>query len=148
MVWIGTRRRLGYNKCDGTDCSLVTTNDGKRYYYNAKAKLSSWQIPADVAKLGKKQESDAVKEQSISMHNVTTLTEKGSGPLSLNAPAITTGGCDAISPVSSSALDLIKKKLQDSTAPATIGSDPNGEDLTRKWKMQVKVDLKNDVLCR
>ncbi|MFS7961059.1 hypothetical protein Hanom_Chr08g00710321 [Helianthus anomalus] len=44
------------------------------------------------------------------MHNVTTLTEKGSGPLSLNAPAITTCGCDAISPVSPSALDLIKKE--------------------------------------
>ncbi|XP_021998864.1 pre-mRNA-processing protein 40C-like isoform X2 [Helianthus annuus] len=121
---------LSWEKCAGTDWSLVTTNDGKRYYYNAKTKLSNWQIPADVAKLRKTQENDALKEQSISMHNVTTLTEKGSGPLSLNAPAITTCGCDAISPVSPSTLDLIKKKLQDSAAPATIGSDLNG----RKWK--------------
>ncbi|KAF5754224.1 putative WW domain, FF domain, WW domain superfamily, FF domain superfamily protein [Helianthus annuus] len=117
---------ISWEKCAGTDWSLVTTNDGKRYYYNAKTKLSSWQIPADVAELRKKQESDALKEQSISVQNVTTLTEKGSGPLSLNAPAITTGGRDAISPVSSSALDLIKKKLQDSAAPATTESDLNG----------------------
>ncbi|KAM0009657.1 putative WW domain-containing protein [Helianthus debilis subsp. tardiflorus] len=94
---------ISWEKCAGTDWSMVTTNDGKRYYYNAKTKLSSWQIPADVAELRKKQESDALKEQSIAVQNVTTLTEKGSGPLSLNAPAITTGGRDAIPPVSSSA---------------------------------------------
>ncbi|KAI3713946.1 hypothetical protein L1987_72534 [Smallanthus sonchifolius] len=117
---------ISWEKCAGTDWSLVTTNDGKRYYYNAKTKLSSWQIPADVTELRKKQESDASKEQSISVQNVTALTEKGSGSLSLNAPAITTGGRDAISPVSASALDLIKKKLQDSTAPATTESDLNG----------------------
>ncbi|MFS8020179.1 hypothetical protein Hanom_Chr15g01412521 [Helianthus anomalus] len=110
--------------CAGTDWSLVTTNDAKRFYYNAKTKQLA--NTADVAKLRKTQENDALKEQSKSMHNVTTLTEKGSGPLSLNAPAITTCGCDAISPVSPSALDLIKKKLQDSAAPATIGSDLNG----------------------
>lgn len=79
-----------------------------------------------MAELKKKQESDALKEQSVSVQNVVTSTEKGSGPLSLNAPAITTGGRDAVSPVSSSALDLIKKKLQDSTAPATTESDLNG----------------------
>ena len=68
---------------------------------------------------------DALKEQSTSVPNAATLTEKGSAPISLSAPAINTGGRDAISPavsgvpVSSSALDLIKKKLQDSTAPAT-----------------------------
>ncbi|KAL8267170.1 hypothetical protein R6Q59_004514 [Mikania micrantha] len=117
---------ISWEKCAGTDWSLVTTNDGKRYYYNAKTKLSSWQIPADVTELRKKQESDALKEQSISVQNVTALAEKGSGPLSLNAPAITTGGRDAISPVSSSALDMIKKKLQDSTAPASTESDLNG----------------------
>ncbi|XP_076890524.1 uncharacterized protein LOC143541637 [Bidens hawaiensis] len=117
---------ISWEKCAGTDWSLVTTNDGKRYYYNSKTKLSSWQIPTEVTELRKKQESDALKEQSVSVPNVTTLTEKGSGPLSLNAPAITTGGRDAISPVPSSALDLIKKKLQDSTSPATTESDLNG----------------------
>ena len=78
-----------------------------------------------MTELRKKQESDVSKEQSMSVSGATPLTEKGSAPLSLSAPAINTGGRDAISlgasvvPVSSSALDLIKKKLQDSTAPAT-----------------------------
>ncbi|XP_076956842.1 pre-mRNA-processing protein 40C-like [Bidens hawaiensis] len=117
---------ISWEKCAGTDWSLVTTNDGKRYYHNSKTKLSSWQIPTEMTELRKKQESDAIKEQSTSVQDVTTSTEKGSGPLSLNAPAITTGGRDAISPVSSSALDLIKKKLQDSTVPATTESDLNG----------------------
>ncbi|KAI3728498.1 hypothetical protein L6452_17135 [Arctium lappa] len=116
---------ISWERCAGTDWSLVTTNDGKRYYYNAKTKLSSWQIPADVTELRKRQDSDVLKEQSMSVSSATPLTEKGSVPLSLSAPAINTGGRDAISlgasgvPVSSSALDLIKKKLQDSTAPAT-----------------------------
>lgn len=123
---------ISWEKCAGTDWSLVTTNDGKRYYYNAKTKLSSWQIPADVTELRKRQDIDVLKEQSISVPNVTTLTDKGSAPLSLSAPAINTGGRDAISsgtsgvPVSSSALDLIKKKLQDSTTagPATTLPHP------------------------
>lgn len=78
-----------------------------------------------MSELKKKQEMDALKEQSTSVPNAATLTEKGSAPISLSAPAINTGGRDAISPavsgvpVSSFALDLIKKKLQDSTAPAT-----------------------------
>lgn len=78
-----------------------------------------------MTELKKRQESDALKEQLISVQNATTSTEKGSAPLSLSAPAINTGGRDAISPVSSSALDLIKKKLQDSTAPA-IETELNG----------------------
>lgn len=115
---------ISWEKCAGTDWSLVTTNDGKRYYYNAKTKLSSWQIPADVTELRKRQDNDVLKEQSMSVPSATTLTEKGSVPLSLSAPAINTGGRDAISPGASgvpvsSALDLIKKKLQDSTAPTT-----------------------------
>nr|GEV89672.1 hypothetical protein [Tanacetum cinerariifolium] len=116
---------ISWEKCAGTDWSLVTTNDGKRYYYNAKTKLSSWQIPTGVSELKKKQEIDALKEELTSVPNAITLPEKGSAPISFNAPAINTCGCDAISPavsgvpVSSSALDLIKKKLQDSTTPVT-----------------------------
>lgn len=78
-----------------------------------------------MTEIKKRQDIDASKEQSISAPNASTITEKGSAPLSLSAPAINTGGRDAISsatagvPVSSSALDMIKKKLQDSTAPAT-----------------------------
>ncbi|KAL4570025.1 hypothetical protein LXL04_025674 [Taraxacum kok-saghyz] len=122
---------ISWEKCAGTDWSLVTTNDGKRYYYNAKTKLSSWQIPTDVTELRKRQESDALKEQSMSVPNAATLTEKGSVPLSLNAPAIQTGGRDAMPGVpvtssSASALDLIKKKLQDSTSPDTPPPPPPG----------------------
>ncbi|XP_071693256.1 pre-mRNA-processing protein 40C [Rutidosis leptorrhynchoides] len=119
---------ISWEKCAGTDWSLVTTNDGKRYYYNAKTKLSSWQIPTDVSEMKKKLDNDALKEQPVSIPTATILTEKLSAPVSLSAPAINTGGRDAISPAtlnvpvsssSSSALDLIKKKLQDSTASAT-----------------------------
>ncbi|GJT68914.1 pre-mRNA-processing protein 40C isoform X1 [Tanacetum coccineum] len=116
---------ISWEKCAGTDWSLVTTNDGKRYYYNAKTKLSSWQIPTGVSELKKKQEIDALKEELTSVPNAITLPEKGSAPISFSAPVINTCGRDAISPavsgvpVSSSALDLIKKKLQDSTTPAT-----------------------------
>lgn len=74
--------------------------------------LSCWQIRADVTELRNKQESDAMKEPSILAQNVTTLTENGCGRLSFNARAITTGVHDAISPTSSSAIDLIKKILQ------------------------------------
>ncbi|GKD31512.1 pre-mRNA-processing protein 40C, partial [Tanacetum coccineum] len=31
---------ISWEKCAGTDWSLVTTNDGKRYYYNAKTKVT------------------------------------------------------------------------------------------------------------
>lgn len=75
----------------------------------------------------KKQDADGgLKEQSMSVPNSNNLTEKGSAsaPISLSAPAVNTGGRDATalrttSVVPSSALDLIKKKLQDPGAPAT-----------------------------
>lgn len=57
-------------------------------------------------------------------------TEKGPAPGSLSAPAVNTGGRDATAlrassvPGASSALDLIKKKLQDSGAPVTSTPAP------------------------
>ncbi|KAA8532296.1 hypothetical protein F0562_032329 [Nyssa sinensis] len=116
---------VSWEKLVGTDWALVTTNDGKRYYYNTKTKLSSWQIPTVVTDLRKKQDDDALKEQSMSVTNTNVLTEKGSAPISLSTPAVNTGGRDATAlrapglPGSSSALDLIKKKLQDPGAPAS-----------------------------
>ncbi|KAG6713594.1 hypothetical protein I3842_05G161300 [Carya illinoinensis] len=109
----------------GTDWVLVTTSDGKKYYYNSKTKISSWQIPSEVTELKKKQDG----EHSISLPHANLSTEKGSAPISLNAPAISTGGRDAMAlkasavPGSSSALDMIKKKLQDAGSP--ISSSPN-----------------------
>lgn len=58
------------------------------------------------------------------------MTEKGSAPISLTAPAINTGGREAMAfkpsavQGTSSALDLIKKKLQDSGAPVTSSPVP------------------------
>ncbi|KAL7001545.1 hypothetical protein U1Q18_002698 [Sarracenia purpurea var. burkii] len=121
---------VSWEKLAGTDWALVSTIDGKRYYHNTKTKLSSWQIPTEVTELRKKQDVDALKEESMSVPNTNVLTEKGSAPISLSAPALNTGGRDATAlrasgvPASSSALDLIKKKLQDSGAPATSSPVP------------------------
>ncbi|XP_071927412.1 pre-mRNA-processing protein 40C-like isoform X1 [Coffea arabica] len=133
-----------WEKLAGTDWTLVTTNDGKKYYYNTKTKLSSWQIPSELTELKKKQDADASRT-SMAVSSSSVLSEKGSTPIALSAPAITTGGRDAtvlrsstvVGP--SSALDLIKKKLQDSgvppaTSPGTglpgaVSSDPNGSKL-------------------
>uniref|UniRef100_A0A2N9IEN5 Pre-mRNA-processing protein 40C n=1 Tax=Fagus sylvatica TaxID=28930 RepID=A0A2N9IEN5_FAGSY len=114
----------------GTDWVMVTTSDGKKYYHNSKTKISSWQIPTEVTELKKKQDADTLKEHSILLTHTNLSTEKESAPISLNAPAINTGGRDAMAlkasvvPGSSSALDLIKKKLQDSGSPVTSSPGP------------------------
>ncbi|KAJ7954515.1 Pre-mRNA-processing protein 40C [Quillaja saponaria] len=109
----------------GTDWVLVTTTDGKKYYYNNQTKTSSWQIPSEVTEMRRKQDSDVPQEYSPPIPNANVSADRGSGLASLNAPAISTGGRDAITlrssgvQGSSSALDLIKKKLQDSGTPVT-----------------------------
>ncbi|XP_054823893.1 pre-mRNA-processing protein 40C isoform X2 [Prosopis cineraria] len=114
----------------GTDWVLVTTGDGKKYYYNNRTKTSCWQIPSEVTELKKKQNGDATKENLMSVPNTNVLSEKGSGMVTLNAPAINTGGRDAAalksssSQGSSSALDLIKKKLQESGTPVSPPAIP------------------------
>ncbi|CAO2833014.1 unnamed protein product, partial [Amaranthus hypochondriacus] len=116
---------VAWEKVTGTDWALVNTNDGKKYYYNTKTETSSWQVPPEVSELRKKQEVDSVKENAISVPDYNAINEKGSGPGTLNTPALNTGGRDAISlrapgiPGSSSALDLIKKKLHESGAQVT-----------------------------
>ena len=66
----------------------------------------------------------------MSVPNTNVVAEKGSTPVSLNAPAINTGGRDAMAlrPAtahgSSSALDLIKRKLQESGSPVTSSPGP------------------------
>ncbi|GLT34869.1 hypothetical protein SLA2020_093610 [Shorea laevis] len=114
----------------GTDWALIATNDGKKYYYNNKTKISSWQIPCEVTELKKKRDSDSSKEHSMSVSNTDIVAEKVTAPIILNAPAISTGGRDAMSlrtsavPGSASALDLIKKKLQDSGVPVNSSPTP------------------------
>lgn len=81
-----------------------------------------------MTELRKKQESDIPKENSTSVPNNNILAEKGSTPINLNAPAINTGGRDAMAlrstsaQGSSSALDLIKKKLQEFGTPVSSSS--------------------------
>lgn len=90
--------------------------------------ISSWQIPSEVAELRKKQDNDVSKEHAVPVPNIDVVAEKGSTPISLSAPAVSTGGRDAmplrtsVVPGSSSALDLIKKKLQDSGVPSSSSS--------------------------
>ncbi|KAK3019663.1 hypothetical protein RJ639_003859 [Escallonia herrerae] len=121
---------VSWEKLGSTDWVSVTTNDGKRYYYNTKTKSSSWQIPTEVTELRKKQDGDLLKEQPMSVPNTNILTEKGSAPFSLSTPAVNTGGRDATAlrtsgvQGSSSALDMIKKKLQDSGDPVTSAQVP------------------------
>lgn len=72
----------------------------------------------------RKKQDDHLKEHATSGFS----NDKGSGPI--NAPAVNTGGRDA-TPLrsfsasgSSSALDLIKKKLQDSGVPVASSPAP------------------------
>lgn len=109
----------------GTDWALIITNDGKKYYYNSQTKISSWQIPSEVMELKNKQDIDPSNEHSVQVPNANPVAEKVTSPISLNTPAINNGGREATSlktsalPGSSSALDLIKKKLQEFGVPDT-----------------------------
>ncbi|XP_073112719.1 pre-mRNA-processing protein 40C isoform X2 [Elaeis guineensis] len=129
---------VSWEKLAGTNWTLVTTNDGRKYYYDTKNKVSSWQVPAEVLELRKSQESDALKGNA---NQLTNVADKGSAPISMSAPAVETGGRDSMAlrtsgaAVSSSALDLVKKKLQDAGTPVTsspvptpgpVASDLNG----------------------
>ncbi|KAL6571356.1 hypothetical protein OROHE_002999 [Orobanche hederae] len=123
---------VSWEKLTGTDWTLVTTNNAKKYYYNATTQLSCWQVPSELVELRKKQDADALKAQSVPVlvPNSVAVTEKGTCPVSLSTPAANTGGRDAAAvrpssaSVSSSALDLIKKKLQDSGIPDSTSQGP------------------------
>ncbi|KAL3634363.1 hypothetical protein CASFOL_021417 [Castilleja foliolosa] len=121
---------ISWEKLTGTDWTLVTTNDCKKYYYNTTTQLSSWQIPSEVTELRKKQDADTLKAQSVLVPNANAFTEKGSDAVSLSTPAANTGGRDAaaVRPSTTSgsfsALDLIKKKLQDSGIPDSTSQGP------------------------
>jgi transcription elongation regulator 1 len=79
--------------------------------------VTSWQIPAEVAELRKKQE-----ELAGNAGDVGPPAEKSTISFTINVPAALTGGREAIGHkalAANSALDLIKKKLQDPGAPVT-----------------------------
>ncbi|RCV42431.1 hypothetical protein SETIT_9G215900v2 [Setaria italica] len=122
---------VSWDKVAGTDWSIVTTSDGKKYYYDNKQKVSSWQLPPEVAELLKNVESDSLKEGSTSLQDAATIDNKGVISIDASTPAIQTGGRDSlplrqtVAPASPSALDLIKKKLQDagaSSAPSPLAT--------------------------
>ncbi|XP_020599394.1 pre-mRNA-processing protein 40C isoform X2 [Phalaenopsis equestris] len=125
---------VSWEKLSGTNWSLVTTNDLKKYYYNTVNKVSSWQVPAEVLEMRKKQVVNSSIEGIASIP-----TDKGTTSVSLNAPALQTGGRDSMTQrtpsgqASTSALDLIKKKLQDSATPNVSAplqtSAPSASDL-------------------
>lgn len=105
---------VSWEKISGTNWTLVTTNDGKKYYYNTVNKVSSWQIPTEVLEMRKNVEVNSLKEDDPNLP-----PDKVTASSSINTPALLTGGRESITlkassgQVSASALDLIKKKLQD-----------------------------------
>lgn len=109
--------------------------------------VSSWQIPNEVIEMRKKQDGETSKEHPVSVPNNSQMVEKESSPISLNAPAISTGGREAMAykastvQGSTSALDLIKKKLQDSGAPVTSSpvSGPSELNGSRGFESTPKV---------
>ncbi|CAM0956739.1 unnamed protein product [Alopecurus aequalis] len=130
-----------WDKISGTDWSIVTTSDGKKYYYDNKQKVSSWQLPPQVAELNNNADSGNLKGSSTSLQDAATVGNKGETGGEISTPAIQTGGRDSlplrqtVAPASPSALDLIKKKLQDAGAfsvssplatPSSTASELNG----------------------
>ncbi|OEL32715.1 Pre-mRNA-processing protein 40C [Dichanthelium oligosanthes] len=124
-----------WDKLAGTDWSIVTTSDGKKYYYDNKQKVSSWQLPPEVAELLKNAEYGSC---STSLQDAATIENKGVISIDASTPAIQTGGRDSlplqqtVATASPSALDLIKKKLQDAGAssapsPLTMSSSAASE---------------------
>ncbi|XP_061342129.1 pre-mRNA-processing protein 40C [Gastrolobium bilobum] len=144
----------------GTDWLLVSTSDGKKYYYNNLTKTSCWQIPNEVAELKKKQDGEVTKDHLMSVPNTNVLSDRGSGMVTLNAPDIKTGSRDAAAlkpssvQSSSSALDLIKKKLQDSGTPVAsssipapsvqTGSESNGSKAAESTAKGLQIDNNKD----
>ncbi|KAK3153967.1 hypothetical protein QOZ80_2BG0183970 [Eleusine coracana subsp. coracana] len=82
---------VSWDKLAGTDWSIVTTSDGKKYYYDNKQKVSSWQLPPEVAEILKHAESGSVKESSTSLQDAATVENKGVMSIDTSTPAAQTG---------------------------------------------------------
>ncbi|KAK4761244.1 hypothetical protein SAY87_006137 [Trapa incisa] len=147
---------ISREKVVGTDWEIVTMNDGRKYYYNHKTKLSSWQIPTEVSELRKKHEIVPSRENPVAMANASVHEDKESNPINLSAPALNTGGRDATSlrasslpaPSFSSALDLVKKKLQESGAPGSSSPVPVLTGTTMLESNGVKSDQATDKMIQ
>jgi transcription elongation regulator 1 len=77
---------VSWDKLAGTDWSIVSTSDGKKYYYDNKQKVSSWQLPPEVAELLKNAESGPT-----SLQDAATIENKGVINIDASTPAIQTG---------------------------------------------------------
>ncbi|XP_064975820.1 pre-mRNA-processing protein 40C-like isoform X1 [Musa acuminata AAA Group] len=116
---------VSWEKLAGTDWTIVTTSDGRKYYYDTKNKVSSWHVPAEVAELRKNQESGSTEGSATQLQDASTQGDKVSTPANIAAPAAQIGAHDSMAlrssgaPVSSSALDMVKKKLQEAGTPMT-----------------------------
>ncbi|KAI5072388.1 hypothetical protein GOP47_0012996 [Adiantum capillus-veneris] len=119
---------VSWEMIGGTGWAMVTTNDAKRYYYHRDTQATSWQVPTEVVEYRKRRIDDVSLKPSTNSQHAKVNSEKGTVSFSLTvpsagsltqkpAPSTTTG---------SSALDLIKKKLQDSVAPGLVASDNAG----------------------
>ncbi|KAL3678003.1 hypothetical protein R1sor_020959 [Riccia sorocarpa] len=121
---------VSWERISGTDWALVTTNDGKKYYYNTKSQATSWQVPSEVTELRKKQSAEASFKSNLEVVTAPgTTPEKSIVSFSLSVPAASSGGREAIGhkgSAANSALDLIKKKLQDPGAPTASSPLPPG----------------------
>lgn len=113
---------VSWERLDSTDWALVTTDDGKKYYYNTKSQASCWEVPLEVAELRKKKEEVSRKPRIESVPTGISTADKSPVSFTLNVPAAITGGREAMGhkAAANSALDLIKKKLQDSGAQMTV----------------------------
>ncbi|KAJ0094181.1 hypothetical protein Patl1_15801 [Pistacia atlantica] len=122
------------------DCHSAKVYNGKevrKKQDDGISKGSNWQIPNEVTKLRKKQDDGISKDHLMSLPSTNITIEEASAPTTLSAPAVNTGGRDATTlrtsgPGSSFALDLIKKKLQDSELlllpQALVASRTDSED--------------------
>ncbi|CAL9775486.1 unnamed protein product [Musa acuminata subsp. burmannicoides] len=116
---------VSWEKLAGTDWTIVTTSDGRKYYYDTKNKVSSWHVPEEVAELRKNQESGSTEGSATQLQDASTQGDKASAPAHIAAPAAQIGAHDSMAlrssgaPVSSSALDMVKKKLQEAGTPMT-----------------------------
>lgn len=104
----------------------------------AELQVSSWQLPPEVCEILKNAESGSLKEGSTSLPDAATVENKGVISIDMSTPAIQTGGRDSlplrqtVAPASPSALDLIKKKLQDagaSSAPSALATSSAASEL-------------------
>jgi len=94
--------------------------------YVIPVQVSSWQVPSEVAEIRKNQENDSLKANTAQEESSTgIIAEEIYVPLNISTPAVHTGGRDSMvvrssgGQGSSSALDLIKKKLQEAGTPVT-----------------------------